>query len=290
MRTLLIGADGQLGSDLRKSYSDEGLVPLSRGDLDICDYGQVRRVLGEHLPDVVINTAAYHRVDECEGNAARALEVNALAVRNLALECRERDAVFVHFSTDYVFDGESARPYTEDDAPRPLNAYAISKLAGEYFIRYLYDKHFILRVSGLYGVAGSRGKGTNFVETMLKLAREGKDIKVVNDQVLTPTYTRALAPRIRALIETGRYGLYHMSCDGECSWHEFAAAIFELSGLKPNLSPTTSAEFRTAAKRPRYSVLKNRNLAAASEVEPLPFWRDALKEYLEERKEYRRAH
>ncbi|MBI5116001.1 dTDP-4-dehydrorhamnose reductase [Candidatus Poribacteria bacterium] len=283
MKTLLIGADGQLGSDLRKIYSADELIPLTRGDLDICDYAEVSRTLRGNTPDVVINTAAYHRVDECEGNAERSLAVNALAVRNLALTCKQMGSIFVHFSTDYVFDGEALRPYTERDTPRPVNAYGISKLAGEHFVRYLYDRHFVIRVSGLYGVAGSRGKGTNFVEMMLKKAQEGQDIRVVNDQTLTPTYTRALAPRIKALVETKRYGLYHMTCEGECSWYEFASAIFELSGLRPNLWPTTSAAFYTPAKRPRYSVLENENLKSIS-APPMPFWRDALRDYLEERK------
>jgi dTDP-4-dehydrorhamnose reductase len=284
VKTILIGADGQLGSDLRKIYPPDELVPLTIADLDVRDYEKVSRVFREHAPEVVINTAAYHRVDECEDYPDRAMEVNALAVRNLAIACKEIDAILVHFSTDYVFDGEASRPYTEKDAPNPVSAYAISKLAGELFIRYLYDRHFIIRLCGLYGVTGSMEKGTNFVETMLKLAREGKDIRVVSDQTLTPTYTRALAPRIKALVETKRYGLYHMTCEGECSWYDFACAIFELSGLKPNISPTTSAKYRTPAKRPRYSVLENENLKSVAAVEPMPFWRDALAAYLEERK------
>ncbi|UCD57792.1 MAG: dTDP-4-dehydrorhamnose reductase [Candidatus Hydrogenedentota bacterium] len=284
MKTLLIGADGQLGSDLRKAYPVDDLVPLTIADLDVCDYPEVDRIFREHSPDVVINTAAYHRVDECEDYPEKAMEVNALAVRNLAVVCKRIDAILVHFSTDYVFDGEASRPYTEADTPRPLSAYAISKLAGEHYIRYVHDKHFIIRLCGLYGVTGSMEKGTNFVETMLKLAKEGKDIKVVNDQTLTPTYTRALAPRIKALIETKQYGLYHMACEGACSWYDFARGIFELSGLKPNLSPTTSDVYRTPAKRPRYSVLENENLKSVPGVPPMPHWRDALKEYLEERK------
>lgn len=285
MKTLLIGADGQLGSDLKKIYPAAELVPLNRPDLDITDYAAVDAILAQRRPDIVINTAAYHRVDECEQYPDQALDVNALAVRNLAVACNKISAVLVHFSTDYVFDGESDRPYTEQDAPRPVNAYAISKLAGEFFIRAYSEKYFLLRVCGLYGIAGSRGKGTNFVETMLKLAREGKPIKVVNDQVLTPTYTRALAPRIKALIETGKFGLYHMTCEGQCSWYEFARAIFELSGIRASLSPTTSVDFYTPAKRPRYSVLENELLKKLTSVPSMPHWRDALAEYLEERKQ-----
>ena len=287
MKTLLIGADGQLGTDLCKIYPPDELLPLTIKDLDVCDYDGVRRIFREHKPDVVINTAAFHRVDECEEVPEKAMEVNALAVRNLAIVCRDIDAILVQFSTDYVFDGEASRPYTEEDAPRPVSAYAISKLAGELYVRYLWEKHFVMRLCGLYGVVGSMEKGTNFVETMLKLAKEGKDISVVADQTLTPTYTRALAPFIKALVETKRYGLYHMTAEGGCSWYEFAQAIFELSGLKVNLSPTTSAVYKTPAKRPAYSVLENANLKKIPGISPMPHWRDALKDYLEERKEYR---
>lgn len=287
MKTILIGADGQLGTDLRKIYAADELVPLTIEDVNVCDYDGVRRILGGHSPDVVINTAAYHRVDECEEYPERAMEVNALAVRNLALVCKDIDAALVHFSTDYVFDGESKRPYTEADAPRPESAYAISKLAGELYVRHLHEKHFVIRLCGLYGVVGSMEKGTNFIETMLKLAGEGKDISVVADQTLTPTYTRALAPVIKALAETGRYGLYHMTSEGECSWHEFAAAIFDLSGIEANLSPTTSDAYKTPAKRPTYSVLENANLKKIPGMMTLPHWRDALRDYLEERKSFR---
>jgi dTDP-4-dehydrorhamnose reductase len=290
MKTLLIGADGQLGTDLTKIYPAEELIPLTIEDLNVCDYDGVRRIFGEHRPEAVINTAAYHRVDECEEYPDRAMPVNALAVRNLALACKEIDAILVHFSTDYVFDGELARPYTEEDTPRPESAYAVSKLAGELYVRYLYEKHFVMRLCGLYGVVGSMEKGTNFVETMLKLAGEGKDISVVSDQILTPTYTRALAPVIKALVETRRYGLYHMTSEGGCSWYEFAAAIFELSDLQPNLTPTTSDVYKTPAKRPSYSVLENANLKKIPGMLPMPHWRDGLKEYLEERKVYRRDH
>lgn len=285
MKTMLIGADGQLGSDLQKIYRPAELVPLIWPDFDVCDYPLVDSVLAEHKPDVVINTAAYHRVDECEDYPDRAMAVNALAVRNLSLACNKAGAVLVHFSTDYVFDGESDRPYTEEDAPQPQSAYAVSKVAGEFFVRSLSERYFLLRLCGLYGITGSKEKGTNFIETMLKLAREGKPIKVVDDQVLTPTYTRVLAPRIKALIETGKFGLYHMTSEGECSWYEFARAIFDLSGVQANLSPTTSDQYYTPAKRPHYSVLENARLKLLPSVPPLPHWRDALAEYLEERKQ-----
>jgi len=287
VKTLLIGADGQLATDLCKVYPAEELIPLTIKDLDICDYDAVGRIFREQAPGVVINTAAFHRVDECEEVPEKAIEVNALAVRNLAIVCRDIDAKLVHFSTDYVFDGEASKPYTEQDAPRPLSAYAISKLAGELYVRYLREKHFVVRLCGLYGVVGSMEKGTNFVESMLRLAGEGKDLKVVDDQTLTPTYTAALAPVIKALAATEEYGLYHMTSEGECSWYEFARAIFELSGVDAKLSPTTSDIYKLPAKRPTYSVLENVNLKKISSIPPLPHWRDGLKAYLEERRDHR---
>jgi len=282
LRTLLIGANGQLGQELRQVYADHDLVPVTRADLEITDWKHTEEVLDRNVPDLILNTAAYHRVDECEEFPAKAYEVNALAVRQLAQWARAHGAILVYFSTDYVFDGCLRRPYTEADPPAPLSAYAVSKLAGEYFIRAIHDRHVIIRTCGLYGIAGSSGKGGNFVETMLRLATEGKEIRVVDDQVLTPTSAKELARKVRQLVETGAYGLYHMTNNGACSWYEFAAAIFELSGLTPRLEPTTSAAFGARANRPAYSVLDNANLRSLG-LDDLRDWRDALKEYLEER-------
>lgn len=282
-KVVLIGANGQLGSELAKIFCNYELVPLTHADLDIADAKEIERLLGQHSPDLILNTAAYHRVDECEEFPARAYEVNALAVRHLAQWAKAHQAVLLHFSTDYVFDGCLRRPYSEADLPEPLSAYAVSKLAGEYFIRAIHDRHFIIRTCGLYGIAGSSGKGGNFIETMLRLATEGKEIRVVDDQVLTPTSAKELAGKVRQLVETGAYGLYHITNNGACSWYEFAAAIFELSGLKPRLQPTTSAAFGAHAKRPAYSVLDNANLRSLG-LDDLRHWRDALKEYLEDRR------
>jgi dTDP-4-dehydrorhamnose reductase len=279
----LIGANGQLGQELRQVYADHNLIPLTHADLEVADRKQTEEALDRLAPDLILNTAAYHRVDECEDFPARAYEVNALAVRHLAQWAKAHEAMLVHFSTDYVFDGTQRRPYTEADAPRPLSAYGISKLAGEHFIRAIHDRHFVIRTCGLYGIAGSGGKGGNFIETMLRLATEGKEIRVVEDQVLTPTSAKELARKIRQLVETGAYGLYHITNAGACSWHEFAAAIFELSGLKPRLQPTTSAAFGAPAKRPAYSVLDNANLRSLG-LDDLRDWRDALKEYLLDRR------
>lgn len=284
MKVLLIGANGQLGSDLVRVLTDVDLIPLTHQDVDICEPVGLRATLRRHRPDIVLNMAAYHKVDECEVNAEKSFAVNALGVRNLALACRELDCALLHMSTDYVFDGSKKSPYVETDPPRPINVYGISKLAGEYFVRYILDRYWIVRSQWLYGVAGASGKGGNFVELMLRLAREGRDIRVVNDQVGSPTYTLDLAHKIAQLIKTEHYGLYHITNSGECTWYQFACKIWELSGLSPNAEPTTTAAFGATATRPSYSVLDNAALRAIGLDDMRP-WEEALAAYLEERLE-----
>lgn len=284
MKIIIIGANGQLGSDLVKALADHELIPLTHADIEVTDEGQVQATLARHKPDVVINTAAFHQVDVCEREVERAFRVNAFGPRLLALACREHDAALVHISTDYVFGGDATRrtPYVESDCPAPINVYGLSKLAGEHFIRYLWPRHFIVRTSGLYGLAGSSGKGGNFVEGRLKQAREGRPIRMVADQVLTPTYTVDLARAIRRLIETEHYGLYHITSAGQCSWYEFTAKILELTGLQVELTPQTTAESGAAARRPAYSVLENAALKAIGLDDMRP-WQEALADYLRAR-------
>jgi dTDP-4-dehydrorhamnose reductase len=229
MTIALIGADGQLGTELLRVLPREDVAPLYYPDFDITRPDLVRAALGAVGPRVVINTAAFHRVDECESKPHLAFRVNALAVRDLAALCRETDAVLVHFSTDYVFDGRKTTPYVEEDAPNPLSIYAASKLAGERFVQASGAKFFLVRTCGLFGLAGCREKGRNFVETMLALADRGGPIRVVNDQTVGPTSAEELAVRVAALIGTVRYGLYHLTNDGSCTWYEFARQIFRSS-------------------------------------------------------------
>ncbi len=279
MRIVLIGANGQLGTDLvRVLQGKETLVPLTHRDVEVCHFGETRRVLGEARPDVVINTAAWVQVDRCEEEVERSFQVNTWAVRNLALICQELGCQLVHLSTDYVFDGKKGSPYGEEDLPCPLNVYGVSKLAGEYFVRVLCRRHLVVRSSGLYGVAGSRGKGGNFVETMIRLAGEGRVLRVVHDQVLAPTYTRDLAETLAGLIRAQASGLYHIANDGECSWYEFARRIFDLLGLRPTLLPITTQALGARALRPAYSVLRSRRLP--SKLRP---WPEALEAYLKEK-------
>ena len=287
MKIAIIGADGQLGSDLMKALKDDKPFPLYYPDLDITNPQKTKKVLSELDLEVVINTAAYHKVDECEDNPQKAFEVNSIAVRELALICRELGLALVHFSTDYIFDGKKRVPYVEDDAPNPLNVYAVSKLAGEYFVQNALEKYFLIRTCGLYGEAGCWGKGYNFVDTVISLEKAGKPLRVVNDQWVTPTSTAELGSRIAELIRTKHYGLYHMTNEGQCTWFEFARMIFSLIGKKADLIPVDSKTYGARALRPLYSVLEKRNAKKIGLTEFSP-WEKALKEYLI-KKEYLRA-
>ena len=286
MKIALIGANGQLGSDLARVVPARGhdLVPLAHADVEVTDAGSVEAMMQRHRPDIVLNMAAFHKVDSCEDEVEKTFAVNVYGVRNVALACRAHGAALVHMSTDYVFGGDKTRstPYVESDTPAPINVYGISKLTGEHFVCYILDRYFIFRVSGLYGVAGSSGKGGNFVELMLRLAREGKEIRVVDDQRLTPTYTVDLAQQIAAVIEAEHCGLYHATSQGNCTWYRFAAEIFRQSGLSPNLSRAKTGDFGEKATRPAYSVLENKALQEIG-LDMMRPWQEALADYLQER-------
>ncbi len=282
MRILITGADGQLGSALRRILEHE-VVAACRSVLDITSPEMVERVLTQNRPQVVINTAAYNQVDRAEEEPATAYAVNALGARNLAQWCGQHDVLLVHVSTDYVFglDRERNRPYSPNDAPGPLSAYGTSKLAGEYFVRSLCPRHFVVRTCGLYGRAENPARG-NFVETMLRLADERDELTVVADQRCTPTSAAHLARVIAGLLECDAYGLYHATNAGSTSWYEFACAIFELAESEIRVRPITSAEYAAAAKRPHYSVLDCDELWSTLGWS-LPDWREALAEYLKQR-------
>jgi dTDP-4-dehydrorhamnose reductase len=287
-RIALIGSNGQLGSDIERLWPEsiaggrgDELIALTHADLEVTDFEMARSVLQGIRPTAVINTAAYHRVDECEANADLAFRVNGIGVKNLAIICSELGATLMHFSTDYVFGGERGTPYQETDLTDPISAYGISKAAGELFLRYLLpENHILIRSSGLYGVAGASGKGGNFAETMLRLSRDRKPIRVVNDQRSCPTYTHDLALILLEILERGGRGTFHVTNSGDCSWYEFATAIFQMVGVEPDFAPTTSREFGAAAKRPAYSVLENARIRELG-IPPLRPWQDALRHYLQ---------
>jgi dTDP-4-dehydrorhamnose reductase len=283
MKYALIGAAGQLGRDLQSRLPGE-VVAWTREQADLTCPVELRAALEALRPDIVVNCAAYNLVDRAESDPMAAFAVNVWGVRDLALACRDLGCVLIHFSTDYVFglDENHRTPLTETDAPGPISVYGMSKLAGEYLVRSLCPRHFVLRTCGLYGVWGSGGKGGNFVETMLRLAGQGKPLRVVADQTCTPTYTVDLAAATVSLTATGRFGLYHVTNSGCCSWYEFAEAIFERAGIKPDLTPISSRDFGAAARRPAYSVLSN-GVYQALGLPPLRPWQEALTAYLDER-------
>lgn len=282
MKVLVTGASGQLGTDLCQILYSFETIPLTHQDIEITNMNSVKEVLGRYKPDIIINTAAYVRVDDCETEPDKAFSVNASGARNIAVAAQELGARLVHISTDYVFGGEVepyTTPYTEFDTPIPLSIYGKSKLAGENFVQHLCSKHFIIRTSGLFGIAGASGKGGNFVETMLRLGKERNELRVVSDQVFSPTYTRDLARKIAQLITAEYYGIFHITNKGHCSWYEFAYEILRLAGLKIPVTPITSDQYHQKAKRPRFSVLNNYHLRLLS-LDDMRSWQEALKDYM----------
>ncbi len=283
MRVVIVGASGQLGSDLMETFSDVEPVGLEHRTFDIEHPTAIAAMLLRCKPDVVINTAAFHNVELCETRPDRAFAVNALAVDQLAAQCASANVALAHVSTDYVFDGELARPYLESDPARPLSAYGISKYAGELLIARNTERAFIFRTSGLYGIRGSSVKGYTFIERMLTQAAEGKPLRVVDDVTFSPSYTRHVATAIRQVIETGRYGTYHITNAGSCTWYGFAREIFSQANVTAELSPTTQASFPSLARRPQYSALAHEALLELGLPE-MPDWRMGIREYLSERR------
>lgn len=281
-RIVVIGAAGQLGSELLHWLGKEA-IPLTHADVDITHASALHARLEALEAELVVNCAAYNLVDRAEAEPERAFAVNAFGVRHLAQWCGQHDVPLMHISTDYVFGLDDVRrmPWQEDDPPGPVSVYGGSKLAGEWFVRSLCPRHWIVRTCGLYGRHAARGKG-NFVETMLRLAREKPVLRIVADQRCTPTSTSDLATAICKLWQTQEYGVFHATNAGECSWYEFAQEIFRLAGLSVQVIPITSAEYGAPARRPAYSVLHCAKLQAVSGCALRP-WTEALRDYLRAR-------
>ncbi len=286
-RAVVFGCLGQLGVELVKELRARGyeVFASDRPQLDISDRARVEEHIGQVDPQLVINAAAHNQVDVAEEDPAGVLAINALAVRNIALACRQVGARFVHYSTDYVFDGTLGRPYTEEDRPHPLGAYAVSKLAGELYAQAYLAKPVIIRTSGVFGPAGRHTARGNFVELMLRLAASGKPIRVVEDHVASPAYAPALAARSVDLAEREDYGIFHMGGGAAISWFDFASLIFRTAGISPQLQPTNEREYRTAARRPKFSALENARMAQLG-IAPMPPLEEALKDYFAHRGDY----
>jgi dTDP-4-dehydrorhamnose reductase len=280
-RVALFGSRGQLGVELKSEFTARGyeVACFDRSLVDITDAAAVERTIADVDPALVINAAAYNQVDLAETEPQAAFQVNALAVRNLAIACRNTDAQLVHFSTDYVFDGQAGRAYREEDPTRPVGAYAVSKLAGELYARAYLDGPLIIRTSGVFGPGGMDTARGNFVELMLRLAAQSTPIRVVEDHVASPTYAPALAARTADLVERSAHGIFHIGGGTPISWFDWAAKIFEAAGLNPPLKPTNEREFRTPARRPKYSALSNAGIEALG-IAPMPSLDSAIREYL----------
>jgi dTDP-4-dehydrorhamnose reductase len=282
MRVAVIGANGQLGGDIVCAFAANGddVCPLTHNEIEVSNIDSVWRALRSARAELLVNTSAMHHVERCEQDPATAFAVNALGTRNLAQATSDLNTRFVHVSTDYVFDGKKEQPYIEADSPLPLNVYGNTKLAGEYFARNLNPRHFVLRTSALYGKNPCRGKGgQNFVELMLKLARERGRVRVVDSEVVSPTATSELARQIVTLSRTDAYGLYHATAEGCCSWYEFAKEIFEVTSTTVQLEVAAPHEFPAKVPRPAYSVLENRELKAQG-LNLFKPWREGVRDYL----------
>jgi dTDP-4-dehydrorhamnose reductase len=284
-KVMIFGGGGQLGLEVCREFERRqwSVQRYDRQSLDVTDGARVEQVIGAANPNFVINCAAYNQVDIAEREPMPAYQANALAVRNLAMACRQAGAQLVHYSTDYVFDGSKGSPYVEADATHPLGAYAVSKLAGELYAQAYLSEPLIIRTSGVFGPGGMFTPRGNFVEVMLRMGKSSNPIRVVEDHFASPTYAPAIAARTADMVEKDMRGVFHMGGGEAISWYEFAKLIFELADIKPVLQPSDEREYRTAARRPRFSALSNRKLEQAG-IAPMPPLRQAVSAYLEARK------
>jgi dTDP-4-dehydrorhamnose reductase len=270
-----------LGVELAREFATRGfeVKGWERTQVDITSQSAVENAVGGFNPEIVLNAAAYNQVDVAETEPLAAFSVNALAVRNIAIACRQADAKLVHFSTDYVFDGRADKPYVETDPTHPLGAYAVSKLGGELYAQAYLDTPLVIRTSGVFGPGALRTARGNFIELMLRLAGAGQTIRVVEDHVASPAYAPALAARTADLVDRKASGIYHIGGGTPISWYDYAKVIFQEAGLNPELKPTNEREYRTAARRPKYSALSNQKLENAG-VAPMPPLAFAVRSYL----------
>lgn len=282
LKVMISGANGQLGSDIVSAFSKQKhmVFTYTHADAGIEETAKWDTWISEYKPDVFINTAAFHQVDLCEADPEKAMLINCTAPAQLASICSKHKVRFVHISTDYVFDGNKNEPYLESDQTNPLNVYGLSKQKGEEAILDNNPDAIIVRVSAIYGVNPCRAKnGLNFVQLMLKKAQENADLKVVSNEMVSPTSAQSIADKLVELLETPANGIVHISSVGQCSWYEFAQAIFELSGTPAKLSEANSSDFTAKTPRPAYSVLANHKLQELK-LKPMPHWKESLKIFL----------
>lgn len=284
MNIAVIGADGQLGSDICEAFKKNGdkVIELTQNKIEISDFFSINNIINNRLNvDLIINTAAMHNLEKCEADPVNAFNTNGAGSINLAHACNTMRKPLLHISTDYVFDGGKNSPYTEDDTPNPLNVYANTKLSGEYFISSISKNYYILRISGIYGKNLCMAKGYNFVDKVLNIGKEKGVVRVVDDEILSPTFTEDIAAQIIKLVYSGgKPGLYHATAEGSCSWYEFAKEIFLIKGSDVMVEKAAPGEFSGNINRPKYSVLENKKLKDQG-LNIMPHWKDGLKRYLD---------
>ncbi len=281
-KTVIIGGNGQLGTDLLRAFEGSELLALTHQDLDITDANRVDAFIRETAPSAVVNTAAFHHTGKCERSPVKAFEVNAAGPLNLARACERSSSLLVHISTDYVFDGEKRSPYVETDAISPLNVYGLSKAAGELAVINYCPNNYVLRTCGLYGLVPCRAKGDNFITKIRRVAAEKGEVTVVDDEIVTPTWTFSLAQQIKRLCDErpAPFGITHATDEGECSWYEFTREIFKLTSTQAILKRASVGDFPVDLRRPRYSVLENASLKSAG-ANVMGDWKESLARYLE---------
>ena len=273
MRIAITGSKGMLGFALNQVFTDTETIGLTRGDFDITDLDKTSKSIEEIRPDYLIHAAAHTDVDDCELNPEKALLVNGIGTRNVVMACEKINCPVIYVSTDYVFDGSKKAPYEECDKTHPINKYGLSKLIGERFVTSLTNRYYIVRTSWLYGK-----NGKNFVDSIIGLLPKKKKIDVVNDQVGSPTYNYDFAQKLREIIGRG-YGIYHVTNTSQCSWYELAVEIARIKGVKAEINPITSKEFKRPARRPTSSMLGNAMLRLEG-IKELRQWKNALEDYL----------
>jgi dTDP-4-dehydrorhamnose reductase len=282
MRVAVIGANGQLGHDVVAAFTTkkDEVLAVNHSDIELSSIDSVSAKLKELCPQLIVNTAAMHHVENCERQPDRAFAVNGIGSRNLAVIAAELNATLMHVSTDYVFDGSKRNPYEQSDAPNPLNVYGNTKLSGEHFVRATVPKHFVVRTAAIYGKSPCRAKGgLNFIELMLKLARERGELRVIDSEWTTPTSTLEIARQLVSLSRSEHYGLYHATAEGSCSWYEFAHEIFSIMGTRVKLEVAGANEFPSKVPRPKYSVLENSALKR-NNLNIFKPWQESVREYL----------
>lgn len=277
-RALLIGGSGQLGTEIRRRWSGWEIVAPPHAALDVEDTQALGAAVAQTSPEVVVNCAAFHNVDRCEAEPERALAVNALAVGRAARLARDRGVRFVTISSDYVFDGRSAQPYSEDDPVHPISAYGISKLAGELLVEAAGSRALVVRTCGVYGVRPSAGKGYTFVDRVIARARAGEPLRIVSDVYASPTFAGHLAQALRFLVDSGVCGLYHAADSGPVSWYDFACEALAQAGVEYAIEPIPAGEWKMVARRPPFSALESAKLRKLGFE--MPSWRQGIAAYL----------